>query len=156
MLGYHVIPQLRENGNLDSVIFQHDSAPPHFSTTTARDYLREVFTEERIIGRGFKRQWPPRPQTLLHLIILRGGFWNLEFISISNPQTLKQLKSRIEHVCREWSQSELERSILHLPIRLRMVLENGGNVFEHVLCEMKLWAITNSSFFIKRYISNMF
>ncbi|GAA54948.1 transposable element Tc3 transposase [Clonorchis sinensis] len=58
MLQTHVIPQLKQHKK-SSTVFQQDGAPPHYSNQV-RTYLREQFSDERVIARGFPNFWPTR------------------------------------------------------------------------------------------------
>ncbi|GAA47408.1 hypothetical protein CLF_100322 [Clonorchis sinensis] len=54
----HVIPQLKQH-KTSSTVFQQDGAPPHYSNQV-RTYLREKFSDERVIARGFPNLWSAR------------------------------------------------------------------------------------------------
>ncbi|GAA51539.1 hypothetical protein CLF_106351 [Clonorchis sinensis] len=51
----HVIPQLKQHKK-SSTVFHQDGSPPHYSTQV-RTYLREQFSDERVIARGFPNFW---------------------------------------------------------------------------------------------------
>ena len=131
MLSEHVIPQLSRRRKMQTVVFQHDGAPPHYSLAV-RNYLLSLFPSDRIIGRGFSHCWPPRSPDLnpldfyLWSVVKSRVFFNYQ------PQNIHDLKSRIKLVIENLDQEELRRSVLHLPTRLQWLLENEGNVFEHL------------------------
>ncbi|GAA55260.1 hypothetical protein CLF_107500 [Clonorchis sinensis] len=51
VLQTHVIPQLKQHKK-SSTVFQQDYTAPHYSNQV-RTYLREQFSDERVIARGF-------------------------------------------------------------------------------------------------------
>ena len=48
---------------MKTVVFQHDGAPPHYSSM-ARHFLDSKFQEDKVIGRGYETPWPPRSPDL--------------------------------------------------------------------------------------------
>ncbi|GAA51098.1 transposable element Tc3 transposase [Clonorchis sinensis] len=65
MLQTHVIPQLKQHKK-SSAVFQQDGALPHYSNQV-RNYLREQFSDERVIARGFPNFWAARSPDLTPL-----------------------------------------------------------------------------------------
>lgn len=56
MLQQFLMPQLVEEGIINTVVFQQDGTPCHYATIV-RNYLNEQFPN-RWIGRGSNRPWP--------------------------------------------------------------------------------------------------
>ena len=48
------------------------------------------------------------------------------------PKTLAELQARIRTVIAEVDQEELRRSVLNLPLRFQMILENEGGTIEQL------------------------
>ncbi|GAA48811.1 transposable element Tc3 transposase [Clonorchis sinensis] len=65
MLQTHVIPQLKQHKK-SSIVFQQDGAALHCSNQV-RTYLREQFSDERVIARGFPNFCPARSPNLTSL-----------------------------------------------------------------------------------------
>ena len=64
MLEQQIIPQIRESygAQFDNVWWMQDGAPCH-RRVLVLNYLSETF-QNRIIGFGFEREWPPRSPDL--------------------------------------------------------------------------------------------
>ena len=62
MLEQFLEPQLQQDGILGTVVYQQDSAPPHFALPVS-EYLNRTFPN-RWIGRGLPRLWAARSPDL--------------------------------------------------------------------------------------------
>lgn len=131
LLKDHLFPQLRQLNVMDTIIFQHDGAPPHFSKN-ARDFLEKELPPCRVIGRGYGKRWPPRSPDLSPLDYYFWGTLKARVYHNSKPTTLDELQERI---CREIdaiSLDEIAAAISGLIPRLScVVVENGGHI-EHL------------------------
>ena len=92
MLQQFFIPEIRKLHKLQSIIFQQDGAPPHFSVDV-RHYLDSRFPN-RWIGRGDAVRWAPRSP---HLIPLDFYLWgHLKSNIYKSPiKDIDELKMRI-------------------------------------------------------------
>ena len=63
MLENFVIPQIQQHQCLDSITFMQDGAPPHIGLCV-QQFLRQHFTNDRVISRAFPTIWPPRSPDL--------------------------------------------------------------------------------------------
>jgi hypothetical protein len=108
MLEPFVVPQIGGN----SVIFQQDSAPPHF-VNVVREFL-DINFPRRWIGRGGWKQWPPRSPDLTTLDFYLWGYIKQTVYSetINNIEQLSNGSELLSHlsllmflvVCgRKWS-----------------------------------------------------
>ena len=95
MLEQQIIPQIRESygAQFDNVWWMQDGAPCH-RTVLVSNYLRETF-QNRIIGFGFEREWPPRSPDLTPCDFFLWGHLKSKVYS-TPPQNLEELKERIE------------------------------------------------------------
>ncbi|GAA48488.1 hypothetical protein CLF_101672 [Clonorchis sinensis] len=112
MLQTHVIPQLRQHKK-SSTVFQQDGAPPHFSNQ-ARTYLREQFSDERVIARGFPNFWPARSPDLTTLDY---WFWGMIKVCVyheNKPKNLVELRARIEEERARVTLEEVKNTVSHL------------------------------------------
>lgn len=129
MLQNHVIPQLQRKRKMSSVIFQHDGAPPHFSSGV-RSFLSEKFPEDRVIGRGFGEAWPPRSPDLTPMDFWFWGTLKARVYHNWKPTSLEELQAKIEHEIEHVTKQELENAISHLTFRLELIIENNGELIE--------------------------
>ena len=116
------IPALRRKRGVDmnSVIYQQDSAPPHCSDRSS-EYLRRYFLSNRLISRRTNFSWPPYP---LNLNPRDYFLWSYlkEKIYNNNPKTLADLKDNIES------------EILKIPIDMMKRVINNFNT------RVRVWA----------------
>ena len=68
ILNEKVFPELRRRCKLQTLVFQHDGAPPHFSKLVQK-FLESQLLPNRVISRGYGIFWPQGHRTLLLLII---------------------------------------------------------------------------------------
>ena len=62
MIEQYVVPQLQQDGILDTIIYQQDSAPPHWAILV-REQLNYMFND-RWCGRDWPIPWPPNSPDL--------------------------------------------------------------------------------------------
>lgn len=132
MIRDHLIPYLQANQKMDSVIFQHDGAPPHFSRTV-RSLLASNFDEDHIIGRGYGIPWPPRSPDLTPVDFYFWGMLKARVYHQFRPSSLQELQQRISTEIQNVTINELERAVSHLTKRAELVIQEGGNIIEHLL-----------------------
>lgn len=132
MLTEHVVPQLKQNLDMKSCIFQQDGAPPHFSMKV-REFLQKTFTEERLICRGFSKPWPARSPDLTPLDFWFWGLIKARVYHVNKPATLAELKERITQECARVTCEEICTTLSHLTYRLQRVNEEEGGLIEHLL-----------------------
>ena len=109
-----------------------DEAPPHYAVT-ARDYLNSTFTPARVISRGCEHPWPAHSPDLTPLDY---WFWptlKARVFHHNPPETINQLKARIEEECDRFTNEEMIAAISNLPRRLEIILEVDGGHFEHLM-----------------------
>ncbi|GFU34078.1 putative DD41D transposase [Trichonephila clavipes] len=63
MLENFVAPQMLQHLSLDSITFMQDGAPPHIGLCV-QQFLRQHFTNDRVISRAFPTAWPLRSPDL--------------------------------------------------------------------------------------------
>ena len=86
MLNEKVFPELRRRRKLQTLVFQHDGASPHFSKLVQK-FLESQLPPNRVISRGYGICWPQGHRTLLFLIISFGAVYcNFK------PTTIAELK----------------------------------------------------------------
>lgn len=132
MLRDHLIPQLEEKQKMTSVIFQHDGAPPHYALTV-RNFLKSKFEESRVIGRGFGIPWPPRSPDLSPVDFYFWGTLKARVYHQFRPRNLDELRQRISLEIHSIQRDELERAVNNLVKRAELVIQQEGNIIEHLL-----------------------
>ncbi|GAA51308.1 hypothetical protein CLF_105869, partial [Clonorchis sinensis] len=96
MLQTHVIPQLKRHKK-SSTVFQQDGAPPHYSSENqVRTYLREQFSDERVIARGIPNFRPARSPDLTPLDYWFCGMIKARVYHENKPKNFVELRPRIE------------------------------------------------------------
>jgi hypothetical protein len=90
MLHLYAVPQLDQEDA--EVIFQHDGAPPHYSSIV-HEFLDATFPQ-RWIGRGGWLPWPPRSQDLTPLEFYFWGYVKQCVYSV-RINHIEHLKARI-------------------------------------------------------------
>ncbi|GAA58123.1 transposable element Tc3 transposase, partial [Clonorchis sinensis] len=116
MLQTHVIPQLKQH-NKSSTVFQHDGAPPHYSNQV-RTYLREQFSDERVIARGFPNFWPARSPVLTPLDYWFWGMIKARLYHENKPKNLVELRARIEEESAPVTLEEVKHAVSDISYRL--------------------------------------
>lgn len=132
MLQTHVIPQLKQHKKKSSTVFQQDGAPPHYSNQV-RTYLREQFSDERVIARGFPNFWPARSPDLTPLDYWFWGMIKARVYHENKPKNLVELRARIEEECARVTLEEVKHAVSHISYRLQLVIEERGGLFQHLL-----------------------
>ncbi|GAA54142.1 hypothetical protein CLF_112380 [Clonorchis sinensis] len=127
----HVIPQLKQNKK-SSTVFQQDGAPPHYSNQV-RTYLREQFSDERVIARGFPNFWPVRSPDLTPLDYWFGGMVKARVYHENKPKNLVELRARIEEEFARVTLEEVTHAVSHIAYRLQLVIEERGGFFPFVM-----------------------
>ncbi|GAA57918.1 hypothetical protein CLF_113348 [Clonorchis sinensis] len=116
MLQTHVIPQLKQHKK-SLTVFQQDGAPPHYSNQV-RNYLREQFSDERVIARGFPNFWPARSPNLTPLDY---WFWRMIKAHVyheNKPKNLVELRARIEEEYARVTLEEVKHAVSRISYRL--------------------------------------
>lgn len=131
LLRDHVVPALQERHALPVVTFMQDGAPPHI----ARDvkmFLLATFTEDRVISRGCKFQWPSRSPDLTP-----ADFWLWGYLKSrvyrNSPNTLVELKTAIRRTVAAIDSDMLHSAVMGVVTRLTCLLPCGGGNVEHLL-----------------------
>lgn len=93
MLEQHVFPELRRQKKINSSIFQHDGAPPHYAISV-RQKLASIFPENRVIGRGYGTPWPPRSPDLTPCDYYLWGTLKARIFHCYKPANLNALKEK--------------------------------------------------------------
>jgi hypothetical protein len=132
MLQTHVIPQLKQHKKKSSTIFQQDGAPPHYSNQV-RNYLREQFSDEKVIARGFPNFWPARSPDLTPLDYWFWGMIKARVYHENKPKNLIELQARIEEECARVTLEEVQHAVSDISNRLLLVNEEKGGLFQHLL-----------------------
>lgn len=132
MLEQHLFPQLRQRRKLNSSIFQHDGAPPHYAISV-RQKLAAVFPENRVIGRGYGVPWPPRSPDLTPCDYYVWGTLKARVFHCYKPRDCDELKEKILQVWNDISQDELARGVHHIESRVDAVISQNGKQFEHLI-----------------------
>ena len=115
---------------LSRTYFQQDGAPTH-TATAVTNWLDDEFPLQWI-GRKGPISWPPRSPDLTPLDFF---FWSYvkKKVYHPKPETMDELKSRIQLVCREIPTSTLSAVQQNMVKRLRICMEQDGGIFEHLL-----------------------
>lgn len=132
LLEHHLLPQLKQKKIFNSVIFQHDGAPPHFSHR-ARQFLSSHFPEERVIGRGFGYHWPPRSPDLSPLDYYLWGTLKARVYHQFKPTSIASLKEKICAEIQAVTIDELTAAVENLHFRCELVLEQNGSHIQQLL-----------------------
>ncbi|GAA57304.1 transposable element Tc3 transposase [Clonorchis sinensis] len=128
MLQAPVIPQLKQHKR-SSTVFQQDGAPPHYSNQL-RTYLREQFSDERVIARGFPNFWPAKSPDLTPLDYWLWGMIKARVYHENKPKNLVELRARIEEECARVTLKEVKHAVSHISCRFQLVTEERGSFFE--------------------------
>lgn len=116
----------------NSVVFQHDGAPPHYSLT-AREFISIHFPQDKVIGRGYGQPWPPRSPDLFPLDYWFWGMLKSRVYHLNKPTNIEELKHRIQSEISLLTTNEFSAAVSHLNRRLRLVVENDGGHVKHLL-----------------------
>lgn len=131
LLRDHVVPALQERHVLPVVTFMQDGAPPHFARDAKR-FLLATFTEDRVISRGCKFQWPSRSPDLNP-----ADFWLWGYLKSrvyrNSPNTLVELKTALRRTVTAIDSDMLHSAVMGVVTRLTCLLPCGGGNVEHLL-----------------------
>ena len=116
---------------MQSVIFQHDGAPPHYSIQ-ARDFISSQLPHERIIGRGFGHAWPARSPDLSPLDFYLWSTLKSRVYHTFIPANLDDLKRRITQEVDALNTSELYRAVQNMIPRCELIIQQNGGLIEHL------------------------
>ena len=130
LLEENVLPQLEETGNMDTLWWQQDGAPPHYAKCV-REMLHSRFGE-RWIGRGGPVEWPPRSPDLSPLDFFLWGYLKRR-VYRNRPTSLQDLKENITEECSRIPSETLEKVVSNCYRRMLRCKENNGGHFEHLL-----------------------
>lgn len=130
ILQQNVVPALIQFGIVPAqVIFQHDGAPPHYSTNV-RTYLTHTF--ERWIGRGSDTLWPPRSPDFNPLDYFLWGHIKHQ-VYLTPPEDMDDLMEKIIEACQAITPIMLLHVRNNFIRRMELsIVEAGGHV-EHLL-----------------------
>ncbi|GFU26599.1 uncharacterized protein TNCV_1837271 [Trichonephila clavipes] len=132
MLENFVAPQMLQHQCLDSITFMQDGAPPHIGLCF-QQFLRQHFTNDRVISRAFPTAWPPRSPDLNPCDFWLWGYLR-NLVYRGRLITLADLKDSITPHVRsisvDQSRSAVEQTIHRLQI---LHLEEGNHIEQHSL-----------------------
>ena len=126
MLREFLIPRLELLGIKDTVYFQQDGAPCHY-TRAVRDYL-DAELPGRWIGRGGPLEWAPRSPDLTPLDFSIWGYLKQAVYAVP-VSSLAALKLKIEEEVQKVSAEMLERIFKNVRARMEACSIAGG---EHI------------------------
>ncbi|KFM66509.1 hypothetical protein X975_13440, partial [Stegodyphus mimosarum] len=123
LLRDHVVPVLQERHALPVVTFMQDDAPPH----TARESRRSCWnlSEDRVISRGCKIQWPSRSADLRPADFWLPGYLKPRVYRGSST-TLVELKNAIRLTLAAIDGDFLHPAVMGVVTRLTCLLPCGG------------------------------
>ena len=100
MLRRRFIPAIRRRRAVDmnTVVFQQDGVPPHWSNRTL-EYLRQYFPGDRLISRRTDNPWPPYSPDLTPPDYFLWGYLKARVYQ-DNPPTIERLKENIKREIR--------------------------------------------------------
>lgn len=132
MLETFVVPHLQQRQCLDTITFMQDGAPPHIGLPV-QQFLRQHFTNDRIISRAFPTTWPSRSPDLNPCDFwLWGHLKNLVYRE--RLVTLADLKESISLHVRSISDDQLRSAVEQAVHRLHILhLQEGNHIEQHSL-----------------------
>lgn len=80
MLQTFVVPQLQQRQCLTEMVFMQDGAPSH-SGRAVQQFLRQHFTDDRVISRYFHMAWLPRSPDLTQCDFWLWGYLKFNVLS---------------------------------------------------------------------------
>lgn len=110
--------------------FQHDGAPPHFSTRS-RSWLDRNFPD-RWIGRSGPMFWPPRSPDLSPLDFFLWGYIKSQ-VYTTEPRGVNDLKQRITDACSRLTPEVITRAVASTEQRLMLCVASDGKHFEQFM-----------------------
>jgi hypothetical protein len=130
MLQDFFIPELRRLRLVNSILFQQDGAPPHFSREVRR-FLDNIFPN-RWIGRGGPIRWAPRSPDLTPLDFFLWGHVKNNIYK-SSIQDLNELKMKICEEIKKISKETLSNVFSNIVKRMHLCTSVEGDHFEQLL-----------------------
>lgn len=115
---------------LKKMWFQHDGAPPHFSSL-ARKFVDESFPNQWI-GRGGTTPWPPRSPDLSPLDFFLWGYVKNEVFK-TEPANLEDMKQRVRSSIDNIPRQMILSTMNSMKERLRLCIAMDGKQFEHIM-----------------------
>ncbi|GFU72870.1 uncharacterized protein TNCV_4909991 [Trichonephila clavipes] len=132
MLDNFVAPQMLQHQCLDSITFMQDGAPPHIGLCV-QQFLRQHFTNDRVISRAFPTAWPPRSPDLNPCDFWLWGYLK-NLVYRGCLITLADLKDSITLHVRSISVDQLRSAVEQTLHRLQILhLEEGNHIEQHSL-----------------------
>ena len=132
MLQTHVRPELASKRKLSSTIFMQDGAPPHVKREVT-DFLRQTFTEERVISRNFRHFWPAYSPDINPLDYYLWGYVRGVVYQQGRPSSLDVLKHRIVAAINEIPQQQIRSAVYHVLDRCLLLEQEDGGHIEQLL-----------------------
>ncbi|KAG5454364.1 hypothetical protein CSKR_113910 [Clonorchis sinensis] len=129
----NAVEQLQSQSTMaSSSITQHASyyetppSSPDYSNQV-RTYLREQFSDERVIARGFPNFWPARSPDFTPLDYWFWGMVKTRVYDENKPKNLVELRARIGEECARVTLEEVKHAVSHISYRLQLVIEERGD-----------------------------
>ncbi|GBN14024.1 hypothetical protein AVEN_109008-1 [Araneus ventricosus] len=113
---------------LRNVLFQHDGAPAH-KTSSVKQLLVAEFGKQ-IIGYGGLQEWPPRSPDLIPMDFFLWEYLKQQ-VYATPPPTLQDLERRITDACANLTPAMLHRVQREVQARGQMCIVADGEKFEH-------------------------
>jgi hypothetical protein len=132
MLENFVIPQMQQRRCLDSITFMQDGAPPHIGLCV-QQFLRQHFTNDRVICYAFPTAWPSRSPDLNPCDFWLWGYLK-NLVYRGRLVTLADLKDSITLHVRSISTDQLRSVVEQAVHRLQILhIEKGNHIEQHSL-----------------------
>ncbi|GFX54233.1 uncharacterized protein TNCV_2338671 [Trichonephila clavipes] len=132
MLENFVAPQMLQHQCLDSITFTQDGAPPHIGLCV-QQFLRQHFTNDRVISHAFPTAWPPRSPDLNPCDFRLWGYLK-NLVYRGRRITLADLKYSITLHVRSISVDQLRSAVEQTLHRLQILhLVVGNHIEQHSL-----------------------
>ena len=125
-----MLPKLQQQTRFRTFIFQQDDPPPHVSRDV-KQFLTDSFGYQKIISRGFPKEWPAQSPDLSPL-----DFWLWSFLKEKvyprgkRPNSKEDLMQRIRDAVHDLSITDLQAAIENVQCRLEACIANEGAHFE--------------------------
>lgn len=132
MLRDYVLPELNRRGiDAQKICYMHDGAPAH-STLIVRQFLTENFGSWIGRGPGSYIAWPPRSPDLNMLDFFLWGLLQHR-VNITQSRTTEEIEEKVRQEINLVSFETLEKVHENMKKRLRICVEQNGELFEHML-----------------------
>lgn len=132
MLRDYVVPELNRYGiDARNICYMHDGAPAH-STLIVRQFLTDNFGSWIGRGQGSYIAWPPRSPDLNMLDFFLWGMLQHR-VNITQSRTTEEIEQKVRQEMNLVSFETLEKVHDNLKKRLRVCVEQNGELFEHML-----------------------